>query len=236
MENKFIPSNEELKGTDCKNPEVDSKSPVSIITLVCLLGMIAVIFIPWFAAGIKGDGDKIMFQSLGIANWYGIVGLVAAVLAAIGMIYKHYSLTFCSTLAAVVIGIIGLTNTPETKIKVKFADKDTKEVLNEVLEEYDIKIKDITKIKLPSIVTEIVDQAFKFADQRAITKLLKKSEILDELGIYVYADDIKIIHHRLGALLFLCLSALATACAYLLIAGPCRCCAKKEEETIVAAE
>lgn len=231
MENRFIPSNEELRETDWKNPEVDSKQPLSIVSFLCIIGMIAVVFIPWFAAGIKADGNKLILQSFGFSNWYGIAGIVAAVIAALGILYKHYSLTLCSTVAAVVIGLIGLTSTPQATFKVKFADRETKEYVNEMLDMYDLKIKDITKIKMPSIVTEIFDQAFDFADQRSITRILKKTGFDEEFADELDADDFKVIHNRLGALLFLCLSFIAGICAYILTTGCKLCTCREAKET-----
>lgn len=236
MNSKFKTDFDALKSTDWKKPEINFKNPLTIVLLGLLLTMTIVVFIPWFCVGVKADvagiEGAIKLRAFGFNTWYGIIGLLAAVAAAAGVIYKHLPVTFWSSAVAVVMSIIALNSYPESKLVVS-VDKDTKKDLKEMwVEVYDREVdlddpKSIAtgyvlgkypKFKVPGSVVEIICAA----DQRMVKKIIKDSDIdLKDEGV-------KVMKHRLGALLFLFLGLGASVISYIIIGGPCPFACRKE--------
>lgn len=244
MNSKFKTDFDALKSTDWKKPEINFKSPMTLVLLGLLLTMAAVVFIPWFCVGVKTDINgvegAIKLRAFGFSTWYGIIGLLAALVAVAGVIYKHMPVTFWSSAVAVVMSIIALNSYPESKLVVS-VDKDTKKDLKEMwVEVYDREVdvddpKSIAtgyvlgkypKFKVPGSVVEIVCAA----DQRMVKKIIKDSDIdLKDEGV-------KVMKHRLGALLFLFLSIGASVISYIVIGGTCPCACRKETEPAATEE
>lgn len=100
---QLLPDFNAIGKTDWAKPQVDTKNTMSLVALVGAALMIVFVFLPW--ATLSAEGESI--NRLGITTWYGIFGLLFALVACAGVLYKHYSLTFCAAVFGVVFGIIG---------------------------------------------------------------------------------------------------------------------------------
>lgn len=229
--------------TDWKKPQVDTKDTRNLLLLIICIAMLAVVFIPWFCIGAKVDimdmSGSVKLRAFGFTTLYGFFGIIAALTAITGVVYKHLSLTFWSSLIAVCLGIVALNSYPESKLVVKVNDELKKELNAEWKECYEGKIDyedpeciatayvlgKLPKFKVPGVLVEVVDAA----DQRLVRKIMKHADLQG------YEDHITPVKHRLGALLFLFLGIGATALSYFQLGGRCKCGCKKniEEATTV---
>lgn len=88
MESKFIPNPDALKSTNWRKPEIDKQNSRNLILLIVSIGLLAVVFIPWFCIGIDIETlGSVKLRAFGFQTWYGIVGAVAALVAVIGIIH-----------------------------------------------------------------------------------------------------------------------------------------------------
>lgn len=249
METKFIPNSDSLKKTDWKNPSFEKNNSKSILLLLLCIGMLAVVFIPWFCLGVDVESiGSVKLRAFGFQTWYGIVAGVVALVAAVGVLYKHYSLTLCSSVLALLISFFALSDYPSSRLSVNVADEfeallreevrhdreyyedyygdyddyyhSDEENLLKAINMYD----DVAEIKIPGQIVELVSIAFEIVDQKFVYDILDVSgadrELQKEVG------DVNILNHRLGAILYLAFAALAAIFSYIAIAG-CGC-GKKE--------
>lgn len=116
----LLPDFNAIGKTDWAKPDfkIDTKDTFKLVALGGAALMLIFCFLPWISIsatnhfGITGEGSK-----LGITTWYGIFALIMALVAVVGMIYKHTSLTFCAAVLGIVFGLIGLLSFPEMTIK-----------------------------------------------------------------------------------------------------------------------
>ena len=246
METKFIPDSDSLKNTDWKNPSFEKNNSKSILLLLLCIGMLAVVFIPWFCLGVEVESiGSVKLCAFGFQTWYGIVAGVVALVAIVGVLYKHYSLTLCSSVLALLISFFALSDYPSSRLSVNVADEFEAQLREEVRhdreyyedyygdyyhsdEENILKAinmyDDVAKIKVPGQIVEMVSIAFEIVDLKFVYDILDVSgadrELQKEVG------DVNILNHRLGAILYLAFAALAAIFSYIAIAG-CGC-RKKE--------
>ena len=240
MSKKFIPDSSALMQTDWKKPTVDVKDIKSVV----LLGFIAVaavaVFLPWLSVGASlEDYGTLKLRAFGFGTWYGIVGLFAALIAIAGVLYKHYSLTFCASLAAVVMGIIGLNAHPDANLSVSFDSPAIEAEYNKGMKE--LGLGSSPSIEIPGPVVALVEMGVDFVDQDVFKTLLMKNPQLKNAPF----DELDFINHRLGAWMYLIFSALAAVLSYIILSfGDIRCFMKKatpapvvsapqDEETVV---
>lgn len=237
MESKFIPKTDALKNTDWRKPEVDKKDVKKLVLLGLAVAMLAVVFIPWFCLGVKaGDFGAVKLRAFGFQTWYGILAGLLALVAVAGALYRHYSLTLCSSVIAVLVGFYALNQYPDCRLSVKVSDMVMEYGGDEVAEA--VKMYDeLPNFKVPGKLVEAAELMVDLVDQRFVYKAM------EEFGVEGYMDaagGVKILNHRLGAVLYLVFSVLAAALSYVLITGCC-CCGKKKAacpapEAPVAAE
>ena len=246
MESKFIPNPDALKSTNWRKPEIDKQNSRNLILLIVSIGLLAVVFIPWFCIGIDIETlGSVKLRAFGFQTWYGIVGAVAALVAVIGVLYKHYSLTLCSSVLALLISFFALSDYPTSRVCIDASDKlemaanEAKAIAKQAdcyrdyesrsynrqmaqlataLEAYD----ELPNIKIPGQLVELAAVWFELVDQRFVYEALEKSgaeiEMKSELG------EVTLINHRLGALLFLLFSVVSAILSYVAIVR----CGRKE--------
>lgn len=265
MESKFIPKTDALKNTDWRKPEVDKKDVKKLVLLGLAVAMLAVVFIPWFCLGVKaGDFGAVKLRAFGFQTWYGILAGLLALVAVAGALYRHYSLTLCSSVIAVLVGFYALNQYPDCRLSVSTGDMvenaskalkqldDIEEPVRWDYDEWDLYQEDLQKyedmmrqydrygdlaeaapavamfnelpnIKVPGQLVEAAAVMVDLVDQRFVYEALEMAGVERELDNY----GVKILNHRLGAVLYLVFSVLAAALSYVLITGCC-CCGKKK--------
>lgn len=248
METKFIPDSDSLKNTDWKNPSFEKNNSKSILLLLLCIGMLAVVFIPWFCLGVEVESiGSVKLCAFGFQTWYGIVAGVVALVAIVGVLYKHYSLTLCSSVLALLISFFALSDYPSSRLSVNVADefesmlrkesRHDRDYYDDYYDDYDHyssdeenilqainMYDDVADIKVPGQLVEMVSIAVDLVDQKFVYDILEVSgadrELQKEVG------DVNILNHRLGAILYLAFAALAAIFSYIAVAG-CGC-GKKE--------
>ena len=99
--------------------KADSQEPKNKVLLILCGIMVACVFLPWIRYSTLETGGKVddivSANVLGITTWYGIVGLITALIAAVGVYLNQYALTFWSCLAGAVFGLIGVTSYADIK-------------------------------------------------------------------------------------------------------------------------
>jgi len=142
MSSKFLPDSEALKKTDFRNPSFDKSNKKSVLLLLLSVAMLVVVFIPWFCVGVEvEDVASVKLRAFGFQTWYGIVGGVLALIALAGALYRHLSLSFCASLAAVLVGIYALNTYPAARL-VYDIDGDIKKDLKSKVTDNDRRSRD----------------------------------------------------------------------------------------------
>lgn len=248
MSSKFLPDSEALKKTDFRNPSFDKSNKKSVLLLLLSVAMLVVVFIPWFCVGVEVEEvASVKLRAFGFQTWYGIVGGVLALIALAGALYRHLSLSFCASVAAVLVGIYALNTYPAARLVVDM-DGDIKKGLKSMVSSdndrrsrdyydddyYDddyyyeseassgqkavakllLALEDGPKFKVPAVMVQGVAMLVETIDQNAVY------ELIEDNGGKEALDNIDIINHRLGAILYLIFAALAAVIAYLLITRP----------------
>lgn len=108
---KLIPNVKSLGSVNFSKPEVGRKNLGGTVLTILAVLMVAAVFLPWFSWEYVDDATgKSVLESafrLGITTLWGILGLVVALVALFGALYKQYALTLWSAILAVVFGYIG---------------------------------------------------------------------------------------------------------------------------------
>ena len=108
---KLIPNVKALGGINFSKPEIGRKNVGGTILTILALLMVVAVFLPWFSWEYVDDASgKHVLESafrLGITTLWGILGLVVALVALFGALYKQYALTLWAAILAVVFGYIG---------------------------------------------------------------------------------------------------------------------------------
>ena len=102
--NKLLPDFNAIGKTDWAKPQVDTKDVMGLVALVGAALMLIFVFLPWCKATWLGQTGEVY---LGITTWYGILGLVFALVALYGILYKQIQFVFWGAVLAVVMGLIG---------------------------------------------------------------------------------------------------------------------------------
>lgn len=101
--NKLLPDFNAIGKTDWAKPQVDTKDIMGLVALVGAALMLIFVFLPWCTMSAEGES----VSRLGITTWYGIFGLLFALVACAGVLYKHYAVTLWAAVLGVIFGIIG---------------------------------------------------------------------------------------------------------------------------------
>ena len=204
MSSKFLPDSEALKKTDFRNPSFDKSNKKSVLLLLLSVAMLVVVFIPWFCVGVEVEEvASVKLRAFGFQTWYGIVGGVLALIALAGALYRHLSLSFCASVAAVLVGIYALNTYPaarlvydmdgdikkELKSKVRSDnDRRSRDYYDDYYDDYYesetssgekamakflLALEDGPKFKVPAVVVQGVAMLVETIDQDAVYELIE---------------------------------------------------------------
>ena len=107
---KLIPDFSVIAKTNWAKPNLDTKNKMWLVMAAAVLLMVVFAFIPWQVTTGTEEGAK-SASTLGVATWYGIIGLLAAVVALYGVLYNQVKFVFCGAVLAAVLGLIGVLTT-----------------------------------------------------------------------------------------------------------------------------
>jgi len=230
MSSKFIPNSEDLMKTDFRNPRIDKTNKKHVFLLLACVAMLGMIFLPWFRVGVEissstnGMGGSIMLRTFGFQAWYGIVAGVLALIAIIGVLYRHIALSMWASIVAVAIGVFALNTYPSSRLVIDLNDKAEKFMTanNEELK----KVMDLPNFQVPGIVSQAVAVVVETVDQDFVYEAIE--EFAGDTGKEVL-KTVDVINDRWGAVLYLVFAALAAVLSYLAIYSG----NKKEEQPVV---
>ena len=100
---KLIPDFSVIAKTDWAKPHIDTKNKTWLILAGAVLLMVVFAFIPWQTV----TQNSVSTSTLGVATWYGIIGLLAAVVALYGVLYNQVKFVFCGAVLAALLGLLG---------------------------------------------------------------------------------------------------------------------------------
>ena len=100
---KLIPDFSVIAKTDWAKPHIDTKDKNWLILVGAALLMVVFAFIPWQTATIKVAS----FNTLGVATWYGFLGLLSALVVVYGVLYNQIKFVFCGAVLAAFLGLLG---------------------------------------------------------------------------------------------------------------------------------
>ncbi len=126
----FLPDFEALKKTDWAKPEVDTKDTMNLVMLAGAALMFVFVFLSWTKLSANVQFATYEGSRMGVATWYGCLGLVCALAAVAGCIYKHTTLTFCAAVLGVVFGFIGILSFPEITVSFSLLGMTDTEVIS----------------------------------------------------------------------------------------------------------
>ena len=101
---KLIPDFSVVAKTDWAKPNLDTKNKTWLILAGASLLMVVFVFLPWQTLTV----GPVSASTLGVATWYGIIGLLAAVVARYGALYNQKQFVFCGAVLGAVLGLIGM--------------------------------------------------------------------------------------------------------------------------------
>lgn len=110
----FLPDFNAIGKTDWGKPnlKVDTKDPIAIALLAGAALMLIFVFTPWATYTAFG----VSASKYGLVTWYGLFGLICALAAVVGVLYKHTELAFCAAVLGVIFGLIGAVMVPSFTI------------------------------------------------------------------------------------------------------------------------
>lgn len=103
---KLNPDFNALGRLDYSKPVIDTKNTIALIALVAAVLSVVFVFLPWFSVKVSMFCQSESASRLGITTWYGIIGLIMALTAVAGVLYKQYALAFWAAVICVVLGFI----------------------------------------------------------------------------------------------------------------------------------
>ena len=92
---KLIPDFGAFGRTNWGKPSIKTGDKNWLISAILVALMVIFVFLPWCSVSTIGvSGSR-----LGITTWYGIIGLIAALVALYGVLYEQKQFVFCGFLA-----------------------------------------------------------------------------------------------------------------------------------------
>lgn len=118
---------------DFKNLKFKGTQKLDICGLIFCGILVVCVFLPWMRYSTIETGGKVneivSGSKLGITTWYGIVGLLTALVATYGVLVKQYALTFWGCILAAIFGLIGANSYADIVIDDNIIFKETFENL-----------------------------------------------------------------------------------------------------------
>ena len=100
---KFIPDFSVIAKTNWGKPNIDTKNKMWLVMAAAVLLMVVFAFIPWQTV----TAGSVSVSTLGVATWYGILGLVFALVVVYGVLYNQVKFVFCGAVLAALFGLLG---------------------------------------------------------------------------------------------------------------------------------
>ena len=127
----LIPDFNAVAKTDWAKPHIDTKDKNWLVVAGLVLLMVVFVFLPWQTFSTTAEGMTQSASRLGITTWFGILGLVCALVAAYGVLYKSLQFVFCGAVLAAVMSLIGWLSIVDMTVggvtmpaeAIKFADQ-----------------------------------------------------------------------------------------------------------------
>lgn len=101
---KLIPDFSAFGRTNWGKPSIKTGDKNWLISAILVALMVIFVFLPWCSVSTIGvSGSR-----LGITTWYGIIGLIAALVALYGVLYEQKQFVFCGAALGVLFGLLGI--------------------------------------------------------------------------------------------------------------------------------
>jgi hypothetical protein len=104
---KFIPDFSAIGKTNWSKPNFDTRNPFWWVMVGATLLMVVFVFIPWQTVTVTSGPISETASRLGITTWFGVLGLLSALLAVYGVLYNQKQFAFCGALLATVWALVG---------------------------------------------------------------------------------------------------------------------------------
>lgn len=136
ISNNLAPNIDAIRKTNWSQLQFDKNNVLVFATLVALLLMLVSVFLNWFHLEVETWEDY-EGSRMGITLWYGILGFILALIAAMGVLYNHNSLAFWATVICVVLAIIAMIDWPTVRLDDDLYSLIDKKSLEAHVDEYD---------------------------------------------------------------------------------------------------
>ena len=104
---KLIPDFGAIAKTDWAKPHIDTNDKNWLMLAGGALLMVIFVFLPWQTLTTIAEGASVSASRLGITTWFGVLGLISALVAVYGVLYKNLQFVFCGAALAAVWALIG---------------------------------------------------------------------------------------------------------------------------------
>ena len=104
---KLIPDFGVIAKTDWAKPHIDTNDKNWLMLAGGALLMVIFVFLPWETLTTNAEGVSVSASRLGITTWFGVLGLISALVAVYGVLYKSLQFVFCGAALAAVLALIG---------------------------------------------------------------------------------------------------------------------------------
>ena len=221
MEQDFTKTTDQQSEPTTKQVSAKKCNLSFIILLILALLVVGSVFLPWRDLYVSIDDELTCgLRAFGFATMAGIVGIVTGLGTVVAVLYKKYHYALLGALASVIVGLFAINSHPDCKLY----DVNMPEHLENELKK--VGIVTLDDIEVPGLLVTGLSKAVGFIDQPAVKDLFE-----DKLP-----DDFSydITNNRLGALIFLILSALLAIGLFVVVenerkSSNCQCFLQKNE-------
>ena len=106
----LLPNFSEIAKTDWSKPKINTQDTLGVAALLGVALMVIFTFLNQYEVDLNWLGKV---EKSGTDVYCGIIGLIAALIAGVGVVYGHWSLVFTAAAVALIFGIDGMTLQPE---------------------------------------------------------------------------------------------------------------------------
>ncbi len=168
---KFLPDFGAITRTNWAQPALGKKNFGEAVMALLALVMLVAVFLPWFHYEyVLVDKTTTLesYNALGITTLWGIFGLVVAIIAAYGILYKQYAYALWAGILAVIFGCLGTGTLVDVEI-----DEAKAVVLKEAFEE---KVLSGQSVPVSHVGANLFMIAGAFVAALSLVQLLKREE------------------------------------------------------------
>lgn len=168
---KFLPDFGAITRTNWAQPALGKKNCGEAVMALLALVMLVAVFLPWFHYEyVLVDKTTTLesYNALGITTLWGIFGLVVAIIAAYGILYKQYAYALWAGILAVIFGCLGTGTLVDVEI-----DEAKAVILKEAFEE---KVLSGESVPVSHVGANLFMIAGAFVAALSLVQLLKREE------------------------------------------------------------